>query len=157
MRFGKAQDADAPVAALALVYVAIDTMAFLACPLGQDQQTRADFIGWVDQYLKAEAGSEYQYEGIDVYAARCAALHSYGSVAAVHSSAHPPRKFGYADHGPHRTDEAERFFLVSIAVLTRDLGRAMEAFMSAARSDPELKRRIDSRVTSLFFTKLIQH
>jgi hypothetical protein len=96
-------------------------------------------------------------EGIDVYAARCAVLHSYGSVAAVHSSAHPPRKFGYADNGPHRTDEAERFVLVSIAVLTRDLGRAMEAFMSTARSDPELKRRIDSRVTSLFFTKLIQH
>ena len=48
---GKAWDAKATVAALAMVYVGLDTMALLACPVGQQSQTRSDFIAWVDRYL----------------------------------------------------------------------------------------------------------
>ncbi len=48
---GKAWDAGATVAALAMVYVELDTMALLACPVGQQSQTRSDFIAWVDRYL----------------------------------------------------------------------------------------------------------
>jgi len=44
---GVAWDAGAIVAALAMVYVGIDTMALLACPEGQKCQTRDDFIAWV--------------------------------------------------------------------------------------------------------------
>jgi hypothetical protein len=76
---GRAFDAQATVAALATVYVALDTMAWLACPVGQQSQTRTDFIAWVDKYLTAEPTSDYHYEGIDVYAARCAVLHTYAA------------------------------------------------------------------------------
>jgi hypothetical protein len=76
-----ALDSGAILAALAMVYVGIDTMALLACPLGKAEQSKGDFILWVDTYLRAEPDSDYQYEGADVYAARCAMLHSYGSVA----------------------------------------------------------------------------
>jgi hypothetical protein len=154
---GKAQDAGATVAALAMVYIGLDTMALLTCPVGQQSQTRADFISWVDKYLKADAASEYQYEGIDMYAARCAVLHSYGSVAALHSGTNPPRKFGYTDNGPHKKDDAERFALISVAVLIHDFSKAMESFIKEMRTDPELKRRIDSRIGSLFFTSLVGH
>jgi hypothetical protein len=151
----KAQDAGATVAALAMVYIGIDTMALLSCPQGQDSQIRADFIAWVNRFLKADTGSEYQYEGIDVYAARCAVLHSYGSVADLHRSAKPPRKFGYADNGPHKVDETERFVLISVAVLIHDFSKAMEAFVTAIKDDPDLKRRVDSRIHSLFLTRLL--
>jgi hypothetical protein len=151
----KAQDAGATVAALAMIYVGIDTMALLSCPVGQDSQTRSDFIGWVDRYLKADPASEYEYEGIDVYAARCAVLHSYGSVAALHSGSNPPRKFGYTDNGPHRKDEAAKFVLVSVAVLIHDFSKAMETFVSVIKNDPELKRRVDSRIKSLLLTSLL--
>jgi hypothetical protein len=73
----RARDSGAFWAALALVYVGIDTMALLACPFGQAEQKKKDFIRWVDKYLRADPASEYQYEGVDVYAARCALLHSY--------------------------------------------------------------------------------
>jgi hypothetical protein len=140
-----------------MVYVGLDTMALLACPVGKQSQSRADFIAWVDKYLSADTGSEYQYEGIDVYAARCAVLHSYGSVAALHSGANPPRKFGYTDNGPHRKDDTERFALISVAVLIHDFSRAMETFINEIRNDSELKRRVDSRIHSLFFMSLLNH
>jgi len=153
---GKAWDAEAHVAALAMIYVGLDTMALLSCPLGQLSQTRSDFIAWVSKYLTAEGTSEYQYEGIDVYAARCAVLHSYGSTAALHLGDNPPRKFGYADNGPHRKDEAERFVLISIAVLFHDFSKAMAKFVEDIKTDTDLKRRVDSRMSSLFFANLIE-
>jgi hypothetical protein len=151
----RASDAGATVAALAMVYVAVDTMAWLACPIGRQSQTRGDFIGWVDKYLTAEATSEYRYEGIDLYAARCAVLHTYGSEAALHGGPTPPRKFGYTDNGPHKKDDVQRFVLISVAVLIRDFSEAMLKFMRETSTDPELKRRVDSRVGSLLFTRLL--
>ncbi len=65
------------MAALALAYVGIDTMAYLAMPDGKSEQTRQDFIAWVDTYLKAHADQPYQYRGLDVYAARCGVLHAF--------------------------------------------------------------------------------
>jgi hypothetical protein len=152
---GVAWDAGASVAALAMVYVGIDTMALLACPEGQKCQTRDDFIAWVDKYLKADAASKYQHEGIDVYAARCAVLHSYGSIASLHSRTNPPRKFGYTDNGPHKKDDTERFALISIAVLIFDFSKAVDKYLNEITSDSELKRRVDSRMGSLFFTSLL--
>jgi hypothetical protein len=140
-------------AALAMVYVGIDTMALLACPLGQAEQTKKDFIVWVNEYLRADPASDYQYEGADVYAARCALLHSYGSVAKDHRGAKPPRQFGYIDLGPHRKDETARFALISIAVLIQDYLRGAEAFVQAWGKDPDLKKRVDSRVHNLLLSK----
>ena len=152
---GKAQDAEATVAALALVYVGIDTMALLSCPVDQQSQKRADFIAWVNRYLRAETGSEYQYEGIDLYAARCAVLHSYGSASTLHTNENPPRKFGYTDNGFHRRDEAERFVLISVAVLIHDFSKAIEAFLADVIANQGLKERVDSRMPGLFFTSLL--
>jgi hypothetical protein len=137
------------------VYVGIDTMALLAAPPDQKYQTRHDFIAWGNRYLKSDAASDYQYEGTDVYAARCAVLHSYGSVAAAHQDTNPPRKFGYVDSGPHRKDDANRFVLVSVASLIHDFAKAMEEFIDHIRTDAGLKRRVDSRIGSLFLTTLI--
>lgn len=150
-----AQDAGATVAALAMVYIGIDTMALLTCRIGQQDQERADFIDWVDKYLKADTASEYQYEGIDVYAARCAVLHSYGSSARLHSGINPPRKFGYVDNGPHKTDDGERFVLISVAVLIHDFFKSMETFMAEVLANSQLKHRLDSRIGTLFLTSLI--
>lgn len=151
----KAQDAGATIAALAMVYVGLDTMTLLACPIGQQSQTRDDFIEWVNKYLKADIASEYQYEGIDVYAARCAVLHSYGSSALIHSRANPPRKFGYMDNGLHKKNDGEQFVLISVAVLIRDFFSSMETFIAESVANSELKNRLDSRIGSLFLTNLI--
>lgn len=153
----KAQDADALLAALSLVYVGIDTMSWLACPIGQHSHTRADFMAWVNKCLKTDPSQEYQYTGVDVYAARCAMLHSYGSTADLHRRKNPPMKFGYVDNGPHRKDDTERFALISIARLIYDFMSAVERFMSDAASNADLKARLDSRMTALHLISAIGH
>ena len=152
-----AHESGANLAAMAMVYVGIDTMALLACPLGKTEQSKEDFIQWVDTYLRVQPPSDYQYEGADVYAARCALLHSYGGVAKDHRGASPPRMFGYTSNGPHVKDEAVRFVNISIAILIDDFYRALVAFGEAMLTDPELKRRVDSRVRNLLLSRNIAH
>jgi hypothetical protein len=152
---GKAFDADATVAALAMVYVGIDTMALLACPVGQVKQGRSDFIAWVNRYLKADANSAYQYDGVAVYAARCGLLHAYGSESDFHRGQNPPPLFGYTDNGPHRADSAEPMVLISIAVLIRDFSAAVLHFIQEMLSDPDLKARVDSRISAVLVTQML--
>lgn len=147
----KAQDGGATIAALAMVYVGIDTMAWLSLPVGTEKQGRTDFYRWVDSYLKADATGAYQYAGKDVYAARCAVLHQFSTVADLHRQKAPPKKFGYLDNGPHRTDGGD-LVLISVATLIRDYFRAVAAFTSAAQTDAALKARIDSRMDELLNT-----
>ena len=144
----RAQDGGALVAALAMVFVGIDTMAWLSLPLEQHSVKRDDFCAWVDTYLKADAAQPYQYVGIDLYAARCAMLHSYGSLSDLHKKPNPPKTFGYLDNGPHRADGAS-LVLISIAVLIHDFGGALNTFLQSALKDADLKSRIDGRIEAL--------
>ncbi len=73
----KCQDVGAISATAIMVYISIDAMAFLSMPPNQESQKRQDFIDWVDTYLKADAKSTYQYDGRDVYGARCSMVHTY--------------------------------------------------------------------------------
>ncbi|RDK04476.1 hypothetical protein [Paraburkholderia lacunae] len=146
-----AQDAGATIAALTMVYVGIDTMAWLALPVGQAQQGRSDFYRWVDTYLKADATQPYQYDGRDVYAARCAVLHQFSTIVELHRQKNPPKKFGYLDNGPHRTDGGD-LVLISVAMLVRDYFHAATRFMTAVQDDAELKARLDSRMEELLNT-----
>ncbi|MFM0202205.1 hypothetical protein PQR53_20305 [Paraburkholderia fungorum] len=147
----KALDAGATVAAIAMVYIGIDTMAWLALPIGQNTQTRTDFCNWVDAYLKVDATQPYQYVGLDVYAARCAVLHQFATVAELHRRDNPPTKFGYLDNGPHQTDGGD-LVLISAAMLIRDFSHAVARFTRAPQADADLKARIDSRVLELLNT-----
>src|SRR5262249_57578437 len=89
--------AGATAAAVVMAYVCIDAMAYLSMPADKSEQTRQDFIAWVDGYLKAHPDQPYQYQGLDVYAARCAVLHAFGSEAALHRSDPHIRLFRYHD------------------------------------------------------------
>ena len=100
----QAQAAGLTIPALAMVYVGIDTMAWLGLPVDQEKQGRQDFYRWVDTYLKADTNQPYQYVGRDLYAARCAVLHQFATVAELHRQANPPNRFGYVDNGQHMTD-----------------------------------------------------
>jgi hypothetical protein len=40
--------------------------------------------------MRADPKSEYRYEGVDLYAARCAVPHSYGSISDAHGKTTPP-------------------------------------------------------------------
>jgi hypothetical protein len=142
------------VAAIAMAYVFIDTMAFLAMPGGQTIQTRKDFISWVDTYLKTDPSQPYQYRGLDVYAARCSFLHAFSAEADAHRKDPSVRRFGYSDNGPHAFDPAEptRLVIISVAFLIRDLCMATERFFCDWASDHALRARVTSRLLALYNT-----
>lgn len=60
----RCEEAGATVSAVAMAYVCIDTMAFLSLPVGREIQGRADFISWVDTYMKGHKAQPYQYRGL---------------------------------------------------------------------------------------------
>ena len=55
----RCEEAGAYTGALCLCFVCIDTMAFLAMPEDKNEQTRDDFISWVNQYLVGHADQPY--------------------------------------------------------------------------------------------------
>ena len=57
----RCEAAGASLAALVMAYVCIDAMAYLAMSPDRSEQTKQDFIAWVDGYLKAHPDQPYQY------------------------------------------------------------------------------------------------
>src|SRR5690349_19134894 len=90
--------------AVSLCYICIDTMSYLGMAANKNAQTRDDFIGWVNAYLKGHPDQPYQYRGLDVYAARCAVLHAFGAEAALHKQNQDIKLFTYHDGGRHMYD-----------------------------------------------------
>jgi len=71
----RCDECEITIAAVAMSYICIDTLANLSRPPDKVKVTRSDFKQWVDTYLKGHEDQRYQYRGKDVYAARCAVLH----------------------------------------------------------------------------------
>jgi hypothetical protein len=134
--------------ALVLAYVCIDTMAFLSLPVGRSEQTRSDFIAWVDAYLRAHADQPYQYRGIDVYAARCAVLHAFSSESERHAKDPNTRIFGYHSGGKHSVNPAKwpRIVMIGTQSFFNDIVLAVEAFLKDCEADADLRTRVAARV-----------
>lgn len=149
--FKKAEAAGANMAALAMGYICLDTMAFLAMPDNQTKQTRSDFISFVDTYLKAHEDQLYQYRGIEVYAARCAVLHRYSSLADMHAKDSTIKMFGYSTGGRHfyNPDVSDSLVIVGTASLLNDIAIAATEYMKACLADLSLRERAEKRLPNV--------
>jgi hypothetical protein len=138
----------ATTASLALAFICVDTMAFLSLPNHKDTQSRSDFIGWVDNYLKGDQSQPYQYRGLDVYGARCALLHAFGSETNYHQKYPEAKRFGYHDGGMHAYDPAQNEHLVIIgtASFLNDVIHAVGDFMDACKAESDLRQRVEARL-----------
>jgi hypothetical protein len=152
--FNKCEAAGATTAAVAMAFICIDTMAFLALPAGKNKQGRADFIAWVDKYLKGMAEQPYQYRGIDVYGARCALLHAFSSEVDYHQQYPDAKKFGYHDGGKHAYDPAvdKHLVIIGTASFLNDVGIAVGDFVQDLISDLDLRARVASRLPRVLAT-----
>ena len=101
--------------AVILILSAIDAMAYLSMPEGQQDVTKSDFVKWAERYLQFP-GNE-QLTGLDLYGARCAMLHSYGSRSRI-SQKGECRMVGYMDRSnpPIRYNPSVSTDLVLVAV-----------------------------------------
>jgi hypothetical protein len=154
----RCEGAGATTAALALCYVCIDTMAFLALPADREKQGKADFMQWVDTYLTQHPDQPYQYDGVDVYGARCAVLHAFGSEVDFHQQYPDAKNFGYHDGGLHAYDPAvdDKLVLIGTASFINDVVHAVSAFLSACKEDADLRVRVESRLPRVLETFPVQ-
>lgn len=150
----RCEEVGATVSAVAMAYICIDTMAFLSLPVGRENQGRADFISWVDTYMKGHEDQPYQYRGIDVYGARCAVLHAFSAETIFHQRNSDAKKYGYNDGGKHVYDPAvdERLVIIGTASLLNDVLHAVTAFMEACKDNVDLRQRVEARLPMLLST-----
>lgn len=150
----RCEQAGATTAAVAMAYVCIDTMAFLSLPADREIQGKTDFIAWVDAYLKGHQDQPYQYRGLDMYGARCALLHAFGSDADFHEKNPDAKKYGYHDGGKHAYDPAvdDHLVIIGTASMINDVLHAITAFMGACKADPDLRQRVEGRLPKILAT-----
>jgi hypothetical protein len=144
----KCEVAGATTSSLAMAYICIDTMAYLASSAEREVHNRTDFINWVDTYLKGLPQQPYQYNGMDVYGARCALLHAFSSEVNFHQANLDTKIFGYHDGGLHilNHEVSERLILIGTASFINDVVLAVSAFMEASQLCPDLRARVEARL-----------
>jgi len=144
----RCEAAGATTAAMAMAFVCMDTLAFLSLPADRHKQSRADFIAWVDTYLKGHPDQPYQYRGLDVYGARCALLHAFSSETGYHEQYPDAKRFGYHDGGKHAFNptQDEHLVIIGTASLLNDVIHAVGAFIEACKAEPDLRGRVESRL-----------
>jgi hypothetical protein len=135
-------------ASIAMSFICIDTMASLARDIDKKKATRSDFKKWVDTYLKAHQDQPYQYRGKDVYAARCALLHTYGSEADLHDEDLDTIKFGFNDGDMHiyQPTIEPRLTIIGAKSFTNDVILAVQSFLLDCKNDSSLKTRVELRL-----------
>ena len=123
-------------------------------PTSKPKQDRNDFYTWVDTYLKAHSDQPYQYRGIDVYAARCAVLHAFGSESDVSQKSPDVRMFGYHNGGKHAFDPSKnpRLVIIGTASFLNDVVIAIESFLGACEEDADLRGRVEGRLPKVLQT-----
>lgn len=138
-------------AAVILTYSGIDAMAYLSMPVGKTDVSRSDFIAWCDKYIRLE-GKE-QIPGIEYYAARCSALHTYG-VESKLSREGRCRKIGYLDQctPPIRFDATidPSFLLLSVKAFTDAFLSGVDRFLIESFADPKTASVLNARLPSVF-------
>ena len=122
-----------PTASVILTYLAIDAMASLIMPEDQNEVRREDFINWVEKYIKTK-NQQYQYQGIDLWGARCGLVHRYSPISSLSESGEC-KQFKYHDGYGHAYDSSVDENLVSISApdLVHDFYKAMQIFLNQKR------------------------
>jgi hypothetical protein len=145
---------------LVLSFICMDTMAYLSRPANQAAITRAEFVAWSDEYLKGHPDQPYHYRGLDVYAARCAVLHTYGVEAALHRADPNIRMFGYHNGGMHmyNPDVNQRLVLIGLISFLNDVRIAIGSFIQDCAADADLRAVVEPRLGALLtHLPIVQH
>jgi hypothetical protein len=123
---------NAPTGAVLLTYCAIDAMAFLSMPQGNQKVERPDFRNWVKKYMKTDSSQPYQYHEEDLYGARCGIVHTYGAESDL-SNKNKCKKIAYKPNClKHFYNPAEHPDLVVLGVdlFIRDFYDAADKFLA---------------------------
>ena len=127
-------------------------MCRLSLPENEVRQTKQHFKRWVDTYMKAHPDQPYQYNSDELYAARCAVLHNYGSQANLHEKNEALKLIGYHDGGMHFVNENidDRLVIIGTKSFINDFVLAVDRFLTDFGKDPQLKALVEKRLKDVF-------
>lgn len=140
---------------LVLLYSIIDNFAWLNLPAKRDTVKGADYIEWVRKYVIPDSGLPCSAE--DVYAARCAIVHT-GRFASERSRAGHAKELHYvAGNQPDellkdqikRLGWEDRVHPVRIQMLDAAVRQGVLRFMDDVESDPARRTLVASRIESM--------
>lgn len=151
----RCEEYDITTAAVALSFICIDVLTSLGRPIEKERATRSDFKEWVNTYLKGHPDQPYQYRGKDVYAARCAFLHTYGSIADLHKKDPDTIKYVYHDGGKHMYNPNVDHSLAIIGTKSfiNDVVHAVDSFLEECQKDTSLRHRVEKRLPGVLQTR----
>jgi len=96
-------DSGCYLGALTILFSTLDAMGNLDRPANNEKGTKRDFLTWADRYIRLEAAvrsdvvelvGTSRITSVELYAARCAVLHTYGSESDI-SRAGNARQIGW--------------------------------------------------------------
>ena len=146
----RCEAADAKMAAALMVFVGIDTMAFLGLPAGQNAQRKDHYVEWADRYMKAHDDQTYSYRGLDLYAARCSALHCFTAEADFHQRFPGAMRYVFSDGGRHHQSVESRLVVIGLLSLINDFVLAVDAFLRDIQNDAALRARVETRLPKIY-------
>jgi len=151
-----ALDNDCYASAVILIYSGIDTMAYLSMPREQQYVTPDDFVRWADRYIRFPC--EEQVSGLELYAARCAMVHTHG-IASPLSRQDRVRQIGYVDRSvpevSYNPRVSEDLVMVSVEALAEAFfggsDRALIDLFADEQTAPVAEQRLNTLVHRLPF------
>lgn len=116
------------------------------CWTGKPRKRRLYLLG--GHLPEGDARAALSNRGLDVYGARCAILHAFGSEVNFHQQNPDAKIFGYHDGGKHALDTqvSERLVIIGTASFLNDVVLAVEAFLKACETDLYLRARAEGRL-----------
>ncbi len=140
--------------ALILVYSGIDIFAALNRPIEKDEGTREDFRKWCDRYLLSK--SELPCSAIDLYAARCAVVHSYSSESRLSRNGEAKEiVYSWGNQSPDPLQEVLKSightaYVIHVETLVDAFKNAVKEFLEEVGNDAERINLVVRRAAKLF-------
>ena len=147
------------LSSLVLLYSGIDIVAWLNRPVSKERATRKDFINWVDDYLLPNPNIKCR--AIDLYAARCAIVHSY-SFSSVLSKDRKAKEiyysWGKANIKSLQNDIDRRLKKNTVAIhinyFLEVFKEGIEKFKLSIKNDKEKEKVVHDRTNKYFFVNM---
>jgi len=146
---------NAPTGAILLTYCAMDAMAFLAMPTGQQKSGRSDFKRWVGKYMQTSSKQPYQYDKEDLYGARCGIVHAYTAESDMSKDKKCKQIVYKINCLKHLYDPSKNPELVVLGLnlFIQDFYDAVDRFLADIEEDEDLRKRVEGRLPKLFHIK----
>jgi len=143
--------------AVILILSAIDSMAYLGMPPGQEDVTRDDFVKWADKYIKLPC--DQQLTGLDLYGARCGMLHAYSTTSRLQRQG-KCRHVTYADRAIpqiiYDPEVSPDLVIVSVEALAQAFFEGVNKFVVDLYSDPQKARLADERFQGVVLVRSVK-